>query len=331
MKTVIGTDIKKAALLLASGSVVAFPTETVYGLGANALDASAVAKIYIAKGRPSDNPLIVHIASRKDVSKLASSVPVLAKKLMDKFWPGPLTIILKKRPIVPLITTGGLDTVAIRMPSNEIALALIKAAGVPIAAPSANLSGKPSPTCAEHVIADMTGRIPMIISGGSCSIGLESTVIDMSSDVPTLLRPGQVSLEELRMVIGKVRVSSNVYGVKRKIVTVRSPGMKYKHYSPDATVVVVVGPKSKVESKIKSLLKSYSSKRISVVGFHKYDSYSSYVCKDSAEMAHVVFEKFREADSSGVDIVIVEGVSNKGIGLALMNRIKKAATEIIEL
>lgn len=330
MKTRIVDEkgIKPAARLIASGSVVAFPTETVYGLGANALDPSAIAKIYAAKGRPSDNPLIVHIASKKDVTKLAASVPPSAKKLMDKFWPGPLTIILKKKPVVPLVTTGGLDSVAIRMPSNKIALALIKESRVPIAAPSANLSGKPSPTTAEHVISDMDGRIPMIISGGHCTIGLESTVIDMSSGTPMLLRPGKISLEELRETIGEVHVSPIVYASKRKLNKVRSPGMKYRHYSPNATVIVVIGTKKKVASKIGSLIKD---KKALVVSFHKYDSYSNFICSDASEMARVIFDKFREADSANIPYVIVEGVSNRGIGLALMNRIKKAATEVIEV
>jgi L-threonylcarbamoyladenylate synthase len=325
--------IKAAAEIIRNGDVVAFPTETVYGLGANALDENAIRKIYTAKGRPSDNPLIVHVSSRNDVKKLVKKIPENAKKLMNKFWPGPLTIIFRKSDIVPDITTGNLDTVAVRMPDNKIALALIKESRVPIAAPSANISGKPSPTCAKHVINDMTGKIPMILSGGQCAIGLESTVIDMSSKVPILLRPGKISLEELKKVLGKVHVSASVYGTKRKLKKVSSPGMKYKHYSPDAKVIVVRGSKLKVEQKIKDIILSSkkSKQKIAVIGFHKYDSAVNYICRDSTDMAHIVFDKFREADERKIDIIIVEGVNTKGIGLALMNRIKRAASEVVDV
>lgn len=316
--------IRIAAREIRKGNLVAFPTETVYGLGANALNKKAVAKIFRAKGRPNDNPLIVHISDKKDVYKLAKFVPKRAVKLMDKFWPGPLTIVLKKKAIVPNNVTCGLSTVAVRMPSHKVALALIKESRVPIAAPSANLSGRPSPTNAAHVIADLSGKIPIIISSGSADIGLESTVLNLTSIVPTILRPGKITPEDLRHVIGRVRVP---HPIMQKIMRKsRSPGMKYRHYSPKAEVVVVIGKNPK-----KVILEMRKLKKNSaVIGFSGYGN-NSYVCSDLKDMAKVLFRKFREFDKKGIGTIYVEGVPEKGFGLALMNRIKKAATIIVKV
>lgn len=322
--------IAEAADVIRHGGLVAFPTETVYGLGANALDAEAVQNIFTAKGRPSDNPLIVHIADVTDVVKLATDVSPKSRILMQKFWPGPLTIVLKKKQIVPDVVTAGLNTVAIRMPSHPVALALIKAAGVPIAAPSANLSGKPSPTTAKHVIDDLDGRVDVIIDGGDTDIGVESTVIDMASSIPTLLRPGRVTLEELEEVLGEVHVHAVVHGGKAGDTHIRSPGMKYKHYAPNAEVVLVEGGINACE-KVKQLVDQYKANNKIVAVMSTTDRH--YPCADislSAGSDHLtvarnIFKQFRELDSRGVDVIIVEGVDEKGLGLAIMNRLRKAA------
>ena len=241
---------EKAGEILRAGGLVAFPTETVYGLGADALDEAASAKIYAAKGRPSDNPLIVHIADMDAVYKLASEVPEAAVKLADKFWPGPLTMILKKSDIVPESITGGLGTVAIRMPSHKVAAELIRSSGVYIAAPSANTSGKPSPTLARHVIKDLSGKIDMIIADDTVDIGVESTIIDLSEDVPTILRPGFITKEMFEEVVGEVRIDPAITdGVKAGVVP-KAPGMKYKHYAPDADLKIIEGDIDKVVSYI---------------------------------------------------------------------------------
>ena len=241
---------EKAGEILRAGGLVAFPTETVYGLGADALDEAASAKIYAAKGRPSDNPLIVHIADMDAVYKLASEVPEAAVKLADKFWPGPLTMILKKSDIVPESITGGLGTVAIRMPSHKVAAELIRSSGVYIAAPSANTSGKPSPTLASHVIKDLSGKIDMIIADDTVDIGVESTIIDLSEDVPTILRPGFITKEMFEEVVGEVRIDPAITdGVKAGVVP-KAPGMKYKHYAPDADLKIIEGDIDKVVSYI---------------------------------------------------------------------------------
>lgn len=232
-------EIKKQAKLLKEGNTVIFPTETVYGLGANALDENAVKKIYEAKGRPSDNPLIVHISSKEEVYKLANDISDKAKVLMSKFWPGPLTMIFKKKDIVPQRTSGGLDTVAIRMPSHKIARELIKQAGIPIAAPSANISGRPSPTKGEHVCAEMNGRVSGIVVGGDCNFGLESTVIDMTMDIPMILRPGSVTKEQLEVEIGQVLIDPSLEN-KEDVLKAKAPGMKYTHYSPNGDVLSLI-------------------------------------------------------------------------------------------
>ena len=323
-----GVDERKiriAARFILEGKLVAFPTETVYGLGADALNEKAVRRIFEAKGRPPDNPLIVHIAEFGDLKKLAKEIPEEAKLLAKRFWPGPLTMVLPKREEVPYATTGGLDTVAVRMPAHPIALALIKAS-TPIAAPSANISGKPSPTLAEHVIDDFYGRIECIIDGGETKIGVESTVIDLSSERPTLLRPGGLPLEEIEKVIGEVEIHPAVRG---KLVDVaRSPGMKYKHYSPNAQVIVVEGKRENVRKKIAELVEEYRSKglRVGVMATEEYDSDEFFhLGKTEEDVAKNLFKALRELDKRGVDVIIAEGVEERGLGFAVMNRLRKAA------
>lgn len=322
-------DIKKAADIIKAGGTVAFPTETVYGLGANALDPKAVSKIFRAKNRPPDNPLIVHISSRDMLRMVARDIPVIAYRLIDQFWPGPLTIILKRRDIVPDITAGGLDTVAIRMPSNDIALALIKEAGVPIAAPSANISGRPSPTSAGHVIKDMGGRIDAIIEGGDCKIGVESTVIDLTVSPPALLRPGGLSLEEIIECIGEVAVLEN---------SVRSPGMRYTHYSPKTKLVLVEGESDFVRPEIKRLVNDLQKTGLKVGVIGTRETCEQIECNakfilgsvnDLKEVAVRLFAGLRFLDESGVDIGIAEGgFPEIKEGRAIMNRLRKAASEI---
>ncbi|ANF21921.1 L-threonylcarbamoyladenylate synthase [Thermococcus piezophilus] len=317
--------IRIAARFILEGKLVAFPTETVYGLGADALNEKAVKRIFKAKGRPADNPLIVHIADFKDLNKLAREIPEEAKLLAERFWPGPLTIVLPKKDEVPKVTTGGLDTVAVRMPSHPIALALIRAS-TPIAAPSANVSGRPSPTLAEHVIDDFYGKIECVIDGGETKIGVESTVIDLSDEKPTLLRPGGLPLEEIEMVIGEVEIHPAVRG---KLVDVaRSPGMKYKHYSPEAQIIVVEGPMERVREKIKELVKEYQGQglRVGVMATEPYECDEFFHFGDTEEeFARNLFKALRELDKRGVDIIIAEGIEERGLGFAVMNRLRKAA------
>ena len=328
--------IRHAAELVRRGKLVAFPTETVYGLGASALNPKAVKKIFEAKGRPADNPLIVHISDRNDVLFLARDVTPTTGKLTQEFWPGPLTIVLKKSKIVPKITTGGLDTVAIRMPKNKIAQSLIREAGVPIAAPSANYAGRPSPTMARHVLEDMEGRIGLIVDGGKTRIGIESTVIDLSRKTPMMLRPGGVTLEQLRRAIGRVDVHPLLMGMRTRSIH-RSPGMKYRHYSPDAKIILVEGAKNKVNAKILELLSSFKKqrKRVGIMTTeksfrHKADM-TRYVGSDHEKIASNLFKNFREFDSRKIDIVLAQGISERGLGFGIMNRLSKAAYKKIRV
>ncbi|AFL95795.1 putative translation factor, sua5 family [Thermococcus cleftensis] len=317
--------IRVAARFILEGKLVAFPTETVYGLGADALNGEAVRRIFEAKGRPADNPLIIHIADFSDLKKLASEVPKEAKLLAEEFWPGPLTFVLPRKEEVPLVTTGGLDTVAVRMPSHPIALSLIRAS-TPIAAPSANISGKPSPTLAEHVIDDFYGKIKAIIDGGETRIGVESTVIDLSSEKPTLLRPGGLPLEEIERVIGPVEIHPAVRG--KLIDVARAPGMKYRHYSPNAQVIVVEGRRERVRAKIEELVREYRSKsyRVGVMATEEFEADEFFhLGRSEEEVARNLFKALRELDRRGVDVIIAEGVEEKGLGFAVMNRLRKAA------
>lgn len=312
--------IGEAAEIIKYGGLVAFPTETVYGLGANALDNEAVLKIFKAKNRPADNPLIVHVSSLKMLDEVVLEVPGIAKKLIKEYWPGPLTLVLKKSAKVPNEVTCGLDSVAVRMPSNKIAFELIKKSGVPIAAPSANLSKSPSPTRARHVFDDMNGRIDMIVDGGECDIGLESTVLDVSGNVPRLLRPGKVSMEELEKFIGKIETT---FSADKPA----SPGMKYKHYSPKAVLFLL--KKSDVKKKFEQLKNQNKKVAVFVFDDFKLDA-DFYYCfnKDFNLMARELFNLFRMADSKNFDAIIVEEVEETGLGSAIMNRLKKAAGSV---
>lgn len=326
--------IEAGASLIRRGELVAFPTETVYGLGANALDAKAVEKIYEAKGRPGDNPLIVHIADFDAVRPLVEELPEKAEKLMEAFWPGPLTLILKKSSIVPDRTTGGLNTVAIRMPNNPVALALIRESRVPIAAPSANRSGRPSPTEARHVAEDLMGRIPMILDGGPCSVGVESTVLDITGEIPNILRPGGITPRMLEQVVGRVNIDAGVLRPVKKGEKVKSPGMKYTHYAPKASVVIVKGKVDKITDKIIEMTDEEVKKGNHVGILATEETVHCYtqgqvICLGSRKkpetLAANLFSALRKFDDLGVDIVFAEWIEEKEEGLAVMNRMLRAA------
>ena len=378
-------DIEEAAQILKAGGLVAFPTETVYGLGGNGLDKEAARKIYAAKGRPSDNPLILHVSKMEEVYPLVESVPEKAKRLMESFWPGPLTLILQKSKIVPLESTGGLDTVAIRCPDNALTLELIERAGLPVAGPSANLSGSPSPTEASHVYHDLSGRIEGILDDGAVGIGVESTILDMSTETPTLLRPGAITLEDLTEVLGeKPEIDPTLLGKKMEDGFIpKAPGMKYRHYAPKAEMILFCSLEEKEseekESKKKELEDKTSEKKRSEDRISEGKESEYKVSKRIAEyleeegrgfprekiavfcaeetkhfyqemaekegivlkvlgrrdeplsMTHNLFRILRECDEEGIELILSEGYSEKGIGFALMNRMKKAAGQKIIL
>jgi L-threonylcarbamoyladenylate synthase len=321
-------NLAEAVRLLRSGEIVGFPTETVYGLGANAFNPEAVRKIFMAKGRPSDNPLIVHVCSIAQLNEIAIDVPKIAEKLINRFWPGPLTLILKKSENVPFDVTAGLDTIAVRMPYNKIAITLIGLCGFPIAAPSANLSGKPSSTKAEHVYVDFNGKIKMIIDGGICDIGVESTVLDLTSKNPVLLRPGSVTLEDLEKSLGKVEL-----GFISDVGNVKSPGMKYKHYSPNAKLILIEGEKNKVIRKIFELKEKYSEDygKIGEIYFDTGESNEriKFLGSNLYLATKNLFDTFRDFDNKKIGLILCAGVAEKGLGMALMNRLRKASSEII--
>lgn len=331
--------IREAGEILRSGGLVAFPTETVYGLGGDALKEDAARRIYSAKGRPSDNPLIVHIADIGALDELACEIPDSAYKLADAFWPGPLTMIFKKKDIVPYGTTGGLDTVAIRMPSHPVAHRLIKDSGVYIAAPSANLSGRPSPTRAEHVIEDMDGRIDMIIDGGAIEIGIESTIVDVTCEVPMILRPGYVTSDMIKEVLGDVCFDETVLAHSMVKGKPKAPGMKYRHYAPKAELTIFEGENEKVVSKINELAVKYEYDGLKVgilssnENEHKY-THGEVVVVGSRENEHEVaahlFDVLRHFDHIDVDVILSEGFSEDSFGQAVMNRLIKAAGHHIE-
>jgi L-threonylcarbamoyladenylate synthase len=330
--------ISKASKLICSGEIIAFPTETVYGLGANALDPSAVLKIFEIKGRPSDNPLIIHIADMKTLRNLVSQIPLKANQIIKKFWPGPVTLVLKKSKIVPKITTGGLNTVAVRMPRNNVALALIRKSGLPIAAPSANISGRPSPTTAIHVKDDLDGKIKLILDGGSTKIGIESTVIDMTRSTPVILRPGGISKESIENEIGKVLFHNSLIGIERKkIKAYRSPGMKYRHYSPKAHVILVEGSENAAKSKIIQLTEKLEAegKKVSIMTTSKTLKVNSetiqYMGRSLEIIARNLFANLRQADKNNMDVIIVQGIQYNKTGFAIMNRLKKAAITSIRV
>ncbi len=298
--------------VLRNDGTVIFPTETVYGLGANGLSTAAVKKIFAAKGRPADNPLILHIAARDWLERLTSGVPERAMRFIEAFWPGPLTLIFERSDIVPDVVTAGLATVAIRMPSDPVARAVIEAAGLPIAAPSANLSGKPSPTKAEHVLADMMGKVDVIVTAGDVKHGLESTVLDVSKEPYTLLRPGTITLEQLLKIAPDIAFDETLLK-KSKLVQPRAPGMKYRHYAPNAEVYVIDRAHTPLE--IESILDAERAKGKSV----------QYVDMAAEDLAGQLFAIFRNADDAGYDVVCVKSVATDGVGLAVMNRLLKAA------
>ena len=316
-------DIAEAAEIIQQGGLVAFPTETVYGLGADALNAEAVAKVYEAKGRPSDNPMIVHIARASDIGQLTPMLSEEIVNLIDNFWPGPLTLVLKKKAGVPDRTTGGLDTVAVRMPDSEAALELIRAADCPIAAPSANISGRPSPTRASDVIADMDGRIDAVIEGDDCRVGIESTVLDMTGDAPVILRPGIITAEDIEAVLNK-KVTYDKALLRDKQgedgdIKPKAPGMKYKHYAPKADMVVIEGQRDKVKAEIERL-KMLNERLGSKVGVILFEE------KAFVEAAHDFFAKLRDLDNEEVDLILAGALSDfDGVGFAVMNRMLKSA------
>ena len=326
--------MKEACDLIRAGELVAFPTETVYGLGADALHPEASKKIYAAKGRPSDNPLIVHISKFEDLVSIAKEVPPQAKKLADAFWPGPLTMIFPKSDIVPYGTTGGLDTVAIRMPDHPVALELIRRSGVPIAAPSANTSGRPSPTKAEHVMEDLHGKIPMILDGGAVMVGVESTIIDFTEIVPVILRPGWITKESMEEFLGcEVLMNTSLKASDHGIP--RAPGMKYKHYAPKAEMVLVLGDdQEKVVNHINQLAKEQKEqgKKIGIIASDETkDLYQADEVVSVGQRAHLetvtahLYDVLREFDHKDVDMIYSEGFEGEPLSEAIMNRMVKAA------
>lgn len=335
------TRLEEAADLIRQGELVAFPTETVYGLGADALKPSAAQKIYAAKGRPSDNPLIVHIADFSQLGFIAREVPAEAKKLAEAFWPGPMTMIVRKNDRVPYETTGGMDTVAVRMPNHPVALRLIRESGCLIAAPSANTSGKPSPTEAAHVVVDLEGKIPMILDGGAVGIGLESTIIDLTEEIPMILRPGYITKEMFEGVLQKeVRIDPGLIAADSDKKP-KAPGMKYKHYAPDADLVLVEGESEKVVEKINALVqeKRAAGKKTGVIATEETKKLyqADYVVsigarEDEDAIARHLYKILREFDTLQVDAIYSESFRTPRIGQAIMNRLMKAAGhQVIEV
>lgn len=332
--------LREAGDVIRQGGLVAFPTETVYGLGASALDPGAVERVFRAKGRPADNPLIVHVASPAEAEALWAEVTPAARELMERFWPGPLTLALPRRPHVPDVVTAGLPTVGVRMPDHPVALGLIRAAGVPIAAPSANLSGRPSPTRAEHVIEDLGGRIDLVLDAGETGVGVESTFLDLSADPPVLYRPGGVTPSAICGVIGPIQIDPSVHGAEAGEVP-RSPGQKYAHYAPRAEVIVVDGPLRDVQRKINDLAYEFMQEGRTVGVLATAESRGTYRVpvvlevgsrKNMEMVASSLFATLRAFDRHGVDVVLAEGFPEEGLGLAIMNRLRRAAAgRVIEL
>ncbi|NUN69881.1 MAG: threonylcarbamoyl-AMP synthase [Bacteroidetes bacterium] len=311
MRTLITTSYRTAAASISRGQVAAFPTETVYGLGADACNTEAVQRIFTAKGRPSDNPLIVHVGDRNEIGTVVSSVPAYAERLFDAFSPGPLTLVLPKHKRISPLVTAGLRTVGVRIPAHTLARKFLNACGVPVAAPSANLSGSPSPTTWQAVRHDLEGRIPCILKGVPSTIGLESTVVDCTGPAPVILRAGGITLEELRQIVPSTRLQ------KQQSRVPKSPGMKYRHYSPLAYVFIVSGMEETVPMKSSAYIGLHAS-RGAAFGLKK-------ICRTEKEYARALFHFFRECDRKGIQTIYCEQVSESGIGLALMDRIRKAA------
>ena len=327
-KRLTGLDTAQAADILRRGGLLGIPTETVYGLGANGLDPAAVGRIFEAKGRPQDNPLILHIPTAGWLERYCADVPAAAYALAERFWPGPLTIILKRRERVPDAVTAGLDTVGMRCPAHPLCREIIAAAGLPVAAPSGNTSGRPSPTTAAHMLEDMDGKIDGIVDGGPCTVGVESTIVDLTADPPRLLRPGGVTLEELRSVLGEVAVDKAVTGLLSAGEQPRAPGMKYRHYAPKAPVTVVRGDPEKGASYILAHIRPGSG----VICFDEYaPRFAGHPVEllgpagDKAEQARHVFDALRFFDGTGVEEIWAQCPDDAGIGLAVSNRLNKAA------
>lgn len=332
-------QLDHAAQVLKGGGLVAFPTETVYGLGANALDQKAVEGIYTAKGRPADNPLIVHIAETNIISELTSKIPDTAAKLIEACWPGPLTLLMPKSGRIPGIVTAGLDTVGLRMPSNPIALELIRRSGVPVAAPSANSSGRPSPTLAKHVIEDLSGKVDVIIDGGSTTVGLESTVLDITVDPPMILRPGGITYERLARILGAVRLDPAISPDGKLSSPPRAPGMKYRHYAPKAMMLLIQGEPEPVADEIgrRAELYNHDGTNVGILVtdetaalyepvLHAYCKFISLGSRQNPEtLAANLFKCLREFDENNVGVIMAEAPETAGIGQAVMNRMLKAA------
>ena len=332
--------IKEAAEILKQGGLVAFPTETVYGLGGDAKRPEVSKKIYAAKGRPSDNPLIVHIADFSELKAIASDIPPAAEKLAAAFWPGPMTLIVNKNEVIPYETTGGLDTVAVRMPSHPVARMLIQESGCMIAAPSANTSGRPSPTTAQHVWQDLDGKIDCIVDGGPVEIGLESTIVDLTVSVPTILRPGYITQEMLEKVVGEVAIDPGI--IKENVhIRPKAPGMRYKHYAPKGNLIIVSGEEKAVVEKINVLTREgiQAGKKVGILGTtetrERYPAGEVLTIgdrRDEESIARHLFGALRKFDDMGVQLIYSESFEAPGIGQAVMNRLLKAAGhQVIDL
>lgn len=325
--------IEEAAVVIREGGTVVFPTETVYGLGANALNEESVKKIFIAKGRPQDNPLIVHVAT-KNIDKLVKEVPKVAQDIINNFWPGPITIILNKKPIIPNVTSANLESVGIRMPNNPIALKLIEMAGMPIAAPSANISGRPSPTDVERCVEDLSGKVNYIIGGERSDVGVESTIVDCTVEPPVILRPGGITLEMLKKIDDRIEIDRGIMEKPTKDFKPKAPGMKYRHYAPNADVKIICGDNKKTIEKINELVHNYidKGKRVGILASRENESFyneGEVVVLGSRlqleEVAQNLFEALRTFDDKDMDIILSESFEEKGVGIAVMNRLKKSA------
>ncbi|WP_088227184.1 L-threonylcarbamoyladenylate synthase [Desulfosporosinus sp. FKB] len=329
--------ISEGANWLRAGELVAFPTETVYGLGANALSSSACAKIFAAKGRPQDNPLIVHVCNRAMADRYVDGWSAEAELCAHHFWPGPLTLVLKKKPLIPDNVTAGLPNIALRMPSHPVALRLIEESGLPIAAPSANLSGKPSPTNGSHVWRDMKGKIPLILDAGACPVGLESTVLDLSGKVPTILRPGGITKEKLEEVLGEVQID-----VPHENQAPKAPGMKYRHYAPQGEMILLVGSSQRVVQRMGLEIQRGHArlKKVGILCTLESAPFLHHLLPDllfvlgsqnrPEEIAASLFEGLRVCDERGMDLILAEGIEEAGLGSAIMNRLQKAAGQRVE-
>lgn len=336
-------ELRIVCNLIKNGELVIFPTETVYGIGANALDEVAVGKIFIAKGRPSDNPLIVHLADKRKIGEIAQNITEMEQKLIDEFMPGPFTIILERKPIIPNIVTAGLDTVAVRIPENVIARGIITFSGLPIAAPSANISGKPSGTNIEDIRKELEGKVSAIVDGGRSTIGLESTVVKVIDEIPIILRPGAITPEDIEKVAGRVKIDRNVFMPVEYEQPVESPGMKYRHYAPNTKCKLVYCNSDEGQIFLmRKIIKEYKG-NVVVVGFKEHEerivvSQGRYISMGSkenfGEIAQNVYTALRKADSIDADLILIEGIERYGIGVAIMNRLLRTCEydyiEVIE-